>query len=82
MILECFFRFKGLISVLDDGNCPFCSNLWVGFAAQYLLHGFSFCRVMGMFGFRVFELKTESSLMESRIQCDVIAIHGTSWAMR
>lgn len=39
------FYLNGLISVSDDGNSPFCMNMW-GFAARNLLHGFSFCRVM------------------------------------
>lgn len=39
-----FLLFKGLINGLDDGNSPFCMNLGL-FAAQNLLHGFSFCRV-------------------------------------
>lgn len=26
--LGMFFYLKWLVSVLDDGNCPFCLNLW------------------------------------------------------
>lgn len=43
-VLGFFLLFKGLINELDDGNSPFCMNLGL-FAAQNLLHGFSFCRV-------------------------------------
>ena len=71
-----FFHFKVLISVLDYGYCPFCMNLWVGFAAQYpaawvlILQGHGY-----MFGFWVFvKVKTESSYLK-------FEVIGTAWAM-
>lgn len=61
-----------ILHELVRGLCSTISAAWV-----LILQGHGY-----LFGFWVFvKVKTESSLMESGIQFEVIAVHGTAWAI-